>query len=71
VSHSVPCLSDRLLSHGPLWQRHPKGEPIPLSTVTSYVTQIADALQHAHSQIRWMGYFQVGIVGQITQALAM
>jgi serine/threonine protein kinase len=34
--------------HGSLRDRHPKGSTVPLPTVVSYVTQVADALQHAH-----------------------
>ena len=34
--------------NGSLLQRHPKGTIVPLSTVISYVKQIATALKHAH-----------------------
>ncbi len=34
--------------NGTLRQRHPKGQPVPLATLVSYVKQIADALQYAH-----------------------
>jgi eukaryotic-like serine/threonine-protein kinase len=35
---------------GTLRQLHPKGQLLPLSTVVSYVKQIADALQYAHDE---------------------
>lgn len=37
---------------GSLRDRHPYGSQVPLSTVISYVKQIADALQYAHNQRR-------------------
>jgi WD40 repeat protein/tRNA A-37 threonylcarbamoyl transferase component Bud32 len=36
--------------NGTLRQRHPKGSILSLTTVVSYVSQIADALQFAHNQ---------------------
>ncbi len=36
--------------YGTLRQRHPKGTQVPLSTIVSYVKQLADALQYAHDQ---------------------
>ncbi len=33
-----------------LRQRHPKGAPLPLTTIASYVKQLADALQYAHDE---------------------
>src|SRR5712692_832172 len=36
--------------HGTLRKHYPKGAPLPLSTIASYITQIADALQYAHEQ---------------------
>src|SRR5712692_1535592 len=35
---------------GNLRQRHPKGTQLPLDTVVTYVTQVADALQYAHQE---------------------
>jgi len=51
VFNGIPFLVMDYCPHGSLRQRHPKGERIPLLTVVSYVKQIADALQYAHSQI--------------------
>jgi serine/threonine protein kinase len=36
--------------HGTLRDRHPRGDCVPLSTIVSYVDQIAPALQYAHDQ---------------------
>ncbi|HLQ29800.1 MAG TPA: serine/threonine-protein kinase [Ktedonobacteraceae bacterium] len=36
--------------NGTLRQRHPKGTQLPLTTIVSYVKQIADALQYVHDQ---------------------
>ncbi len=38
--------------NGSLRDRHPLGSKLPLATVISYVTQAADALQHAHDAKR-------------------
>ncbi len=38
------------LSNGNLRQRHPKGETVPLATIVSYVMQVTQALQYAHSK---------------------
>lgn len=38
------------LSNGNLRQRHPKGETVPLATIVSYVRQVTQALQYAHSK---------------------
>ncbi len=35
---------------GSLRQRHPAGSRLPLATITSYVSQVASALQYAHDQ---------------------
>ena len=35
---------------GTLRQQHPSGKPIPLSTIVSYVKQVAEALQYAHDE---------------------
>jgi hypothetical protein len=35
--------------HGTLRQRHPRGSCLSLATTVTYVTQVADALQYAHS----------------------
>ncbi len=50
VEGKVPFLVMSYAPHGTLRQRHKKGVPLPLTTVTAYVKQIADALQYAHNQ---------------------
>src|SRR5262249_15193916 len=35
---------------GTLRNRHPKGTPLPVSTVVDYIKQIAQALQYAHDR---------------------
>src|SRR5260370_31958487 len=49
VENKIPFL---IMSHAPngtLRQRHCEGSRLPLSTMVSYLTQIAPALQYAHS----------------------
>jgi serine/threonine protein kinase len=46
----LPFLVMEYASGGTLRDRHPKGERIPLSTIVSYVDQLAEALQYAHDQ---------------------
>lgn len=50
VQEGVPFLVMDYLPNGTLRQRHGKGERVPLSTVVSYVRQVAEALQYAHDQ---------------------
>ena len=50
VEHTLPFLVMDYASNGNLRQRHPKGIPLPLATVVSYVNQVAEALQYAHEQ---------------------
>jgi eukaryotic-like serine/threonine-protein kinase len=50
VSNGIPFLVMDYCADGTLRKRHPKGEHIPLSTVVSYVQQVAKALQYAHDQ---------------------
>ncbi len=50
VEGKVPFLVMSYAPHGTLRQRHKKGVPLPLTTITAYVKQIADALQYAHNQ---------------------
>ncbi|HLZ62710.1 MAG TPA: serine/threonine-protein kinase [Ktedonosporobacter sp.] len=46
---AAPFLVMEYAVGGTLRQRHPRGSRLPLSLVVSYVSQIADALQYAHS----------------------
>jgi len=50
VEDSTPFLVMDYAPHGNLRQRHPRGSPVPLTTIVPYVSQVAAALQHAHDQ---------------------
>ncbi len=50
VTETTPFLVMDYAPHGTLRKRYPKGALLPISTVASYVTQLADALQYAHEQ---------------------
>jgi serine/threonine protein kinase len=50
VSNGIPFLVMDYCADGTLRKRHSKGERVPISTVVSYVQQVADALQYAHDQ---------------------
>lgn len=50
IEAGVPFLVMSYAPNGSLRQRHSKGVPLPLSTIVSYVRQIADALQYAHDE---------------------
>jgi len=50
VDNETPFLVMDYAPNGTLRQRHPRGVPLPLSTVTQYVRQLANALQHAHDE---------------------
>ena len=50
VEDGVPFLIMQYAPHGTLRQRHPRGTMVPLSTIASYVQQIADALHYAHEE---------------------
>src|SRR5438552_4997345 len=50
IEGTTPFLVVDYAPNGTLRTRHPKGVPVPLPTVVSYVTQIAEALQYAHDQ---------------------
>src|SRR6266516_5136001 len=50
VDGTTPFLVIDFAPNGTLRKRHPRGVPLPLSTIVSYVTQLADALQYAHEQ---------------------
>ncbi|MFL5696574.1 MAG: serine/threonine-protein kinase, partial [Ktedonobacteraceae bacterium] len=46
----IPFLVMDYAPNGTLRQRHPKGKRLPLTTIISYVRQVAEALQFAHDQ---------------------
>ncbi len=49
INHDdLPFIVMEYASEGTLRDRHPKGERIPLSTIVSYVDQLASALGYAH-----------------------
>lgn len=48
----IPFLVLEYAPNGSLRHRHRRGEQLPLSTIVSYVKQIASALQYAHDQRR-------------------
>jgi non-specific serine/threonine protein kinase len=50
VKGTTPFLVMDYASNGSLRQRHARGRQLPLDTVVTYVTQIAEALQYAHQQ---------------------
>src|SRR5437763_5102189 len=50
VEDDVPFLVMNYEAHGTLRQRYPRGTPLQLNTIVTYVKQIADALQYAHEE---------------------
>src|SRR6266567_3036881 len=50
IEGMTPFLVEDYAPNGSLRTRHARGVPLPLPTVVEYVSQIADALQHAHEQ---------------------
>jgi tetratricopeptide (TPR) repeat protein len=50
IQQNIPYLIMDYAPGGTLRDRHPEGEQVPLSTVVSYVEQVADALQYAHQR---------------------
>jgi len=48
--NSIPYLVMDYAPHGSLREQYPKGARLPLSVITSYVNQIASALQYAHDE---------------------
>jgi serine/threonine protein kinase len=49
VENKIPFLVMSYAPNGTLRQRHCEGSRLPLSTIVSYLTQIAPALQYAHT----------------------
>src|SRR5215831_2612377 len=49
IEKQTPYIVMAFAPNGTLRQRHPKGTILSLSTVVSYITQIASALQFAHN----------------------
>lgn len=50
IQQNIPYLVMDYAPGGTLRDRHPEGGQVPLSTVVSYVEQVADALQYAHQR---------------------
>jgi len=50
VEGKTPFLVMSYAPNGTLRQRHPKSMQLPLTTIVTYVKQIADALQYAHDE---------------------
>ncbi|HXZ03330.1 MAG TPA: protein kinase [Ktedonobacteraceae bacterium] len=50
VADLMPYLIMHYAPNGTLRQRHPRGIPVPVNVVVSYVKQTAAALQYAHNQ---------------------
>lgn len=46
----IPFLVMDYAPNGTLRQHHPRGKPLPLALIVSYVRQLADALQYAHDE---------------------
>lgn len=50
VQNGVPFLVMGYAPNGNLRQRHPRGSVLPLTTIVSYIKQVAEALQYAHDE---------------------
>ena len=50
VEGTTPYLAMDYAPHGTLRHRHPKGTRLPLTSIVSYVKQVAEALQYAHDK---------------------
>jgi serine/threonine protein kinase len=50
VENHTPFLVMDYLPNGNIRRSHPKGTLLPLQTITSYVNQVASALQYAHNE---------------------
>ena len=48
VENNEPFLVMYHAPHGTLRQRHPRGTRLPITTIVSYVKQVAEALQYVH-----------------------
>ena len=49
-NYNYPFLVMQYAPHGSLRRRHPHGARLPITTIVSYVKQIADALQYIHDR---------------------
>ena len=47
---TMPFLVMSYAPNGSLRRLHPRGIPLPLTTVVSYIKQVVEALQYAHDQ---------------------
>lgn len=50
IHEKIPYLILSYAPHGTLRQRYPRGTRLPLATILTYTTQVAQALQYAHTQ---------------------
>jgi eukaryotic-like serine/threonine-protein kinase len=50
IENAIPFLVMQYVPNGSLRQLHPKGTQLPLTTVVSYLKQVASALQYIHDQ---------------------
>ena len=50
IENRTPFLVMDYLPNGNVRRAHPKGIPLPLETIVSYVNQVASALQYAHDE---------------------
>jgi len=50
VEGNTPYLVIDYAPNGTLRHHHPRGTPLPLTTIVSYTKQVAEALQYAHDQ---------------------
>ncbi|HYL42351.1 MAG TPA: serine/threonine-protein kinase, partial [Ktedonobacteraceae bacterium] len=50
LDNNLPYLVMEYAPNGTLRHRHPRGTTLPLTTISSYIKQVADALQYAHDE---------------------
>ncbi|BCL79857.1 serine/threonine protein kinase [Ktedonobacteria bacterium brp13] len=50
IENETPYLVMDYATNGTLRQRHPRGIPVPVTTVMPYVKQVSEALQYAHEE---------------------